>query len=92
MKAIARIGHRGIEIMADIPHAYPPDLTYSDVRRIRRALKMHDLKVPNINAFELFAQGDTCRPSRIEMDLPFSRPRLAFTNNSKCCQTMFSVA
>lgn len=79
MKAIARIGYRGVEIMADTPHAYPPDITYSDIRRIRRELRMYDLKVSNINAFELWAQGDTYHPSWIEKDPALRKKRIDHT-------------
>lgn len=79
MKAIARIGYRGVEIMADTPHAYPPDITYSDIRRIRRELRMYGLKVSNINAFEMWAQGNTYHPSWIEKDPALRKKRIDHT-------------
>lgn len=65
---IAGLGYDGIEIMADIPHAYPPQMTAKDVRLIGAALARHKLQVSNINAFMLWAVGDTWHPSWIEAD------------------------
>ena len=31
IRILAELGYQGIEIMADIPHAYPPDLNKKDV-------------------------------------------------------------
>jgi sugar phosphate isomerase/epimerase len=79
IKAIACTGYRGIEIMADTPHAYPADITYRDIRQIRRALKMFDLEVSNINAFELWALGDTYHPSWIEKEPALRKKRIDHT-------------
>ncbi|MCK9228819.1 MAG: sugar phosphate isomerase/epimerase [Syntrophorhabdaceae bacterium] len=79
MQAIAHTGYRGVEIMADIPHAYPPDMTYSEIRRIRNVLRKCHLEVSNINAFELWAQGDTYHPSWIEKDPALRKMRLDHT-------------
>lgn len=79
IKTIARIGYRGVEIMADIPHAYPPNLTFTDIRRIRKELKASGLAVSNINAFELWALGDTYHPSFIEKDPELRKKRIEHT-------------
>lgn len=65
---MAEIGYEGIEIMADVPHAYPPHLSESDIQKVRQALDRHGLQISNINAFMLHAVGDTWRPSWIEKD------------------------
>jgi sugar phosphate isomerase/epimerase len=66
LEKIAELGFRGIEIMGDRPHLYPPDFTVADLARVKETLKKHDLKVTNINSFTLFAIGDTYLPSWIE--------------------------
>lgn len=71
---LAQIGYQGIEIMADRPHAYPPDLSDAQLAEIRRCLADHRLQVANINAFMLHAEGDTWHPSWIETD-PRQRQR-----------------
>ncbi len=66
LEKIAELGFRGVEIMGDRPHLYPPDFTAADLARVKETLKKHDLKVTNINSFTLFAIGDTYFPSWIE--------------------------
>ncbi|MEJ2658973.1 MAG: sugar phosphate isomerase/epimerase, partial [Desulfobacterales bacterium] len=66
LKKIAALGFRGVEIMGDRPHLYPPDFEPADLARIKENLKKYDLKVTNLNSFTLFAVGDTYLPSWIE--------------------------
>ncbi len=68
IRIIAASGYEGIEIMADVPHAFPLHLTDRDIRDIRTALLVHGLVVSNINAFMHNADGDTYHPSWIESD------------------------
>jgi sugar phosphate isomerase/epimerase len=74
IRAIAAAGYEGIEIMADVPHAFPLHLTVRDIRDMRTALSDHGLAVSNINAFMHCADGDTYHPSWIESD-PEQRAR-----------------
>src|SRR6516162_8194378 len=48
---IAALGYRGIELLADVPHAWPAGLLPAQKDAIRRALDAHDLAISNINAF-----------------------------------------
>ena len=66
LEKIAALGFRGVEIMGDRPHLYPPDFGTADLSRIKKDLKKYDLKVTNLNSFTLFAVGDTYLPSWIE--------------------------
>ena len=66
--AIARAGYSGVELMADIPHAYPPSFDSAARLKIKHQIKSLGLKVSNINAFTLFAMGDTYHPTWIEID------------------------
>lgn len=66
LEKIAGLGFRGVEIMGDRPHLYPPDFEAADVNRLKKALEKHQLKVTNLNSFTLFAVGDTYLPSWIE--------------------------
>jgi len=63
---IAALGFRGVEIMGDRPHLYPPDFDETNMAAIKEILKKHHLKVTNLNSFTLFAVGDTYLPSWIE--------------------------
>jgi hypothetical protein len=70
VSAIADAGYTGVELMADVPHAAPatfgPDLR----RQLRAQLDELHLAVSNVNAFTLFADGDTYHPTWIEADDP----------------------
>jgi len=66
LEKIADLGFRGVEIMGDRPHLYPPDFKAADLASIKEILETHDMKVTNLNSFTLFAVGDTYLPSWIE--------------------------
>ena len=74
IRILADLGYQGIEIMADVPHAYPPDLSDRDIEQICETLDRYGLEISNINAFMLHAEGDTYHPSWIERD-PIQRAR-----------------
>jgi sugar phosphate isomerase/epimerase len=79
---IAGLGFKGVEIMGDRPHLYPPDYSDADLDRIRQALEETDLKVTNLNSFTLFAVGDTYLPSWIEPDPQRREIRIRHTRDS----------
>lgn len=66
LEKIAKLGFKGVEIMGDQPHLYPPDFDADDIARVKKALRKHNLKVTNLNSFTLFAVGNTYLPSWIE--------------------------
>ncbi len=66
IREIAKIGYSGVEILCDIPHAYPPNFKEDDVRSLKGILSSSNLQISNLNAFTLFAIGDTYHPSWIE--------------------------
>jgi len=68
LQEIAACGYAGVEIMADVPHAYPPHMDGRRRESLRTMLADLRLAVTNLNAFTLFAQGDTWHPSWIEPD------------------------
>ncbi len=77
--AIADIGYRGVEIMADVPHAYPAAMGSEDRLALLRQLEARQLRVSNVNAFTLFACGDTYHPTWIEDDGNRRDARIAHT-------------
>jgi len=66
VEKIARLGFRGVEIMCDRPHLYPPDYGEEKLTRLKSLINQRGLKVTNLNSFTLFAVGDTYLPSWIE--------------------------
>jgi sugar phosphate isomerase/epimerase len=72
IRHVAAAGYRGIELLADVPHAWPAGLLPAQVEVIRRALDDADLAISNINAFMMNAVADPRQsywhPSWIEPD------------------------
>lgn len=79
IRIISAAGYEGIEIMADVPHAFPLHLSDAAIRTIRGALRDTGLKVSNINAFMHHADGDTYHPSWIEKDPALRAKRIDYT-------------
>ena len=79
IKIVSSIGYTGIEIMADVPHAFPLDLTETKIREIRAALSDNGLTVSNVNAFMHRADGDMYHPSWIEADAALRAKRVDYT-------------
>lgn len=79
IEAIAEIGYGGVELMADLHHAYPP--TFDAKRRAAAARLLADRKlaVSNVNAFTHFVDGDTYHPTWIEADPILRRKRIDHT-------------
>src|SRR3989440_1816669 len=82
IESIARIGYGGVELMADVPHAYPQNMDAERIGRVRDRLKQLGLSVSNVNAFTLFACGDTYHPTWIEEDRAKRRLRVEHTLRS----------
>jgi sugar phosphate isomerase/epimerase len=62
IEKIAGLGYRGIELMADVPHAWPAGLLEERKQAIRDALDKHKLTISNINAFMMNAVSDPRQP------------------------------
>ncbi|HEX6962238.1 MAG TPA: sugar phosphate isomerase/epimerase family protein [Lacipirellula sp.] len=62
IRRIAGIGYKGIELLADVPHAWPAGLLPERVEAIRRALDDAGLTISNINAFMMNAIADPRQP------------------------------
>ena len=78
---IADIGYGGVELMADLHHAYPPTMDSSRRAATQQHLATRRLPVSNINAFTLFACGDTYHPTWIEDDQSKRHQRIEHTLN-----------
>jgi sugar phosphate isomerase/epimerase len=86
VRRIAGIGYRGVEIMADVPHAWPAFLLAEQKQAIRDALARHQLAISNINAFMMHAVNDPRQrywhPSWIEPDPHYRRIRIEHTKRA----------
>jgi len=82
IEKIANLGFKGVEIMGDRPHLYPPDFGPDKIAELKAVLNKHQLKITNINSFTLFAVGDTYLPSFIEPDKKRRDIRVRHTKES----------
>jgi len=62
ISTIASLGYSGIEVLADVPHAWPAGLLEERKESIRRSLDKHKLTISNINAFMMNAVADPRQP------------------------------
>lgn len=81
IRAIANIGYEGVEILGDIPHAYPPLFGEEQIQSVRDILLKSKVQISNINAFTLYAIIDTYHPSWIENDNAMRELRVQHTVN-----------
>jgi sugar phosphate isomerase/epimerase len=79
IRILAAAGYEGVEIMADVPHAYPLHLDDGDIEGIRKTIHDNHLAISNINAFMHHADGDTYHPSWIEDDPALRAKRVDYT-------------
>ncbi|MEO1993569.1 MAG: sugar phosphate isomerase/epimerase family protein, partial [Pirellulales bacterium] len=59
---IASFGYQGIELLADVPHAWPAGLLEVQKDVIRKALNDYSMPISNINAFMMNAIADPRQP------------------------------
>ncbi len=76
---IGGLGYSGMELMADIPHAWPATTTDAMIDDIRRGLDERGLTLSNVNAFMMNGVRDFWHPSWIEPDPAFRRLRVRHT-------------
>lgn len=86
VKRLAAIGYDGVEIMADVPHAWPAFLLEEHKQSMRDALKRNRLAISNINAFMMHAIADVRQlfwyPSWIEPDPHYRNVRIQHTRRA----------
>ncbi len=82
LDVIAHVGYPGIEIMVDVPHAYPPHMPHQRIIDLKSKIADYRMEVSNLNAFTLFAVGDTYHPSWIEKDPARRQQRIEHTVNA----------
>jgi sugar phosphate isomerase/epimerase len=85
-RRIAALGYEGIEIMADVPHAWPAFLLDEQKAAIRQALAANRLAISNVNAFMMNAISDPRQrywhPSWIEPDPHYRQVRIDHTRRA----------
>ncbi len=83
---IAALGYRGMELLADVPHAWPAGLLPQRRREIRACLDRHGMAISNINGFMMNAVADPRQPywhpSWIEPDAHYRAIRREHTKRA----------
>lgn len=85
---IAEIGYQGVEILADRPHLYPPEITDGVTNRIKKILGQYGIEVSNINAntasgyFDKALMETIFEPSLSNKDNELREWRVRFTKES----------
>lgn len=83
---LAALGYPGVEIMADVPHAWPACLLEEQKEAIRADLARNNLAISNVNAFMMNAVSDHRQkywhPSWIEPDRHYRQVRIDHTRRA----------
>lgn len=83
---IARLGYQGLELLADVPHAWPAGLIESQKLQIRATMERFGLEFSNVNAFMMNAVADRRHPywypSFIEPELHYRQVRIDHTRRA----------
>jgi sugar phosphate isomerase/epimerase len=83
---IAALGYDGLELLADVPHAWPAGLLEGQKQAIRAAMERNGLAFSNVNAFMMNAVADYRQPywypSFIEPDEGYRRVRIDHTRRA----------
>ncbi len=86
VRRIAALGYAGVEIMADVPHAWPAWMLPEQKQGLRDALAKNNMAISNINAFMMHAVNDPRQrywyPSWIEPDRHYRQIRIDHTMRS----------
>src|SRR4051794_12294003 len=79
-RKLAQLGYAGVEIMADIPHAWPGYMLPEHLTSLKKSLADNKLAISNINAFMMHAVDDPRQkywhPSWIEPDRHYRQIRI----------------
>lgn len=83
---IAAVGYQGLELLADVPHAWPAGLLPGAKRAILDAMAAHGLEFSNVNAFMMNAVNDHRQPywypSFIDPEPNYRRVRVDHTRRA----------
>jgi sugar phosphate isomerase/epimerase len=86
VRLIAGLGYAGVEVMADVPHAWPAWMLPEQKQALRDALAANRLAISNVNAFMMHAINDPRQrywyPSWIEPDRHYRQIRIDHTKRA----------
>lgn len=76
--SIASAGYKAVELMCDVPHAFPP-VSKKTISLIKDTLRKKKMKISNLNGFMMCAVGDFHHPSWIEKNQNERQKRINHT-------------
>lgn len=76
---IAKAGFNAVEIMADRPHAFPPDLTAERISALNQCLTELKFKASNLDAATITSLDETHNPSWVDEDWQKREQRIRYT-------------
>ena len=79
LESIADAGFRGVELMADRPHAFPKDFTASQITDLIECMARRRLRVCNLNSAVVTSLGDSQGPSWTDRDMQKRDKRVQYT-------------
>jgi len=86
IRRIAALGYGGLELLGDVPHAWPAGLLRQQKQAIRDCLQRHNLEISNVNGFMMNAVADPRQPywhpSWIESDPNYRAVRREHTKRA----------
>src|SRR5207253_7562430 len=86
VRRLAAIGYTGVEVMADVPHAWPAFLLEEQKQAIRDSLRQNGVAISNVNAFMMNAVNDARQrywhPSRTDPDRHYRQIRIDRTRRA----------
>ncbi len=62
IRRVAAAGYQGIELLADVPHAWPVNLLQERKQSILNCLEQNGLRISNVNGFMMNAVADLRQP------------------------------
>lgn len=78
LESAARVGYDGVELMADRPHGYPPDLDAESRKKLASKLKSLNLELAQVSAVHVLAANDYYR-------IPPAEVLLFYENGGEPC-------
>jgi sugar phosphate isomerase/epimerase len=86
VRRLAGLGYAAVEVMADVPHAWPAWMLPEQKQALRDALAQNRLAISNVNAFMMHAVNDPRQrywhPSWIEPDRHYRQIRIDHTRRA----------
>ncbi len=79
IEIIRNIGYEGVELLCDIPHAYPKNMNEKSILDLKLLIEKLGIEISNLNAFTLYAISDVYHPSWIEDDEKLRNMRIEHT-------------